>query len=107
MMQWLRQVKKEIVKKIAEKEIEGFIKEWIKYPYAWESETDINAELYIRIKSALRRKIPLTKCKYYEMVSEEYFDSIYCKPRIIFKRANFPDIVIFGELNPKVKDREN
>lgn len=100
---------KEIVK-IAEGEIKKFVKKWIKTPYAWESETDVHAELYMRIKSSLYRKgFKLNKCKYKNIVDAEYFDGVYCKPTTYFKKAKYPDIVIYKGVDKKYElgDREN
>lgn len=97
--------------KIAEIEIEKFAKEWQKTPYLWESETDVHAELYIRIKSSLRKKkfLPEKGNPYGDLIDEEYFDWIYCKPKTYIKKANYPDIVIYKDMGKKhrVGDREN
>ena len=89
---------------IAEKEIQKFVKKWIKTPYAWESETDVHAELYMNIKQALHKKgFKPIKCKYESIVNAEYFDGVYCKPTTYFKKANYPDIVIYKGTDTKYK----
>ncbi len=104
---------KEIVK-IVEGEIEKFVKEWIKTPYVWESETDVHAELYMRIKLSLHKKgLKPRQCTYTNgensMVDAEYIGRVYCKPKTYIKKANYPDIVIYkGAKNKyKNKDKEN
>lgn len=95
--------------KIAEREIEKFAKEWMVTPYAWESETDVHAEIYMRIKLSLRKKFPLGKYKYKGMRREEFFDWVYCKPKTYIKGANYPDLVIYKDtgMRRNVGDREN
>ena len=100
---------KQIVE-IAEGEISKFVKKWIKTPYAWESETDVHAELYMNIKRSLHKKgFEPSKCKYKNMIDLEVFDGVYCKPTTYFKKANYPDIVIYKGTDTKYKlgDREN
>ena len=95
---------------IAEREIKQFIKKWKKNPYHWESETDVHAELYIRIKSSLCKRFPLKKSKYKNMVKKEYFDWVYCKPKTsvkVDKRHCYPDIVIYkGAAHNEHNDNE-
>ncbi|MBU4304370.1 MAG: hypothetical protein KJ893_01895 [Candidatus Omnitrophica bacterium] len=105
----IKKHEKQIVE-IAEGEINKFIKKWIKTPYAWESETDVHAELYMNIKRSLHKKgFKPIKCKYKNIVDAECFDGIYCKPTTYFKKANYPDIVIYKGTDKKYKlgDREN
>lgn len=99
---------KEMVK-IAKIEVEKFAKEWIATPYVWESETDVHSDLYIRIKSSLRKKFPLVKYKYKGMAEEEYFDWVYCNPKTYTKGAKKPDLVIYKDSGKKrsVGGREN
>ena len=90
---------KKIVK-IAENEIVKFIKEWKKNPYLWGSETDIHAEIYIRIKKSLHKEFPIEKYQYRGMKKEECLDWIYCKSPIGRvkkgkKICDYPDISIF------------
>ena len=95
---------------IAEGEIKKFVKKWIKTPYVWESETDVHAELYMRIKLSLHKKgLKPSKCRYGSMVDAEYFDGVYCKPKTYIKKANYPDIVIYKGTGKKYElgDREN
>lgn len=86
---------------IAEREIKKFVGEWEKKPYLWESETDIHAEIYMRIKKSLRKVFPpKERYKYEKKDNEEYLDWVYCKPLITRSRKNqrkwyYPDIVIF------------
>jgi len=98
---------------MAEEEIEKFVKKWEKKPYLWESEFDVHAELYMRIKSSLHKEFPLEKSekfKYKGMVKKEHFDYIYCNPKTYAnKRAKKPDIVIYKNTGKEcnVGDREN
>lgn len=94
---------------IAEKEIRKFAREWQRNPYLWESETDIHAELYMRIKASLCKKFPLQKYKYKDMTKKEKFDWIYCKPKTYIKGANYPDLVIYKDNDNKhnIGNREN
>jgi len=104
-----KQYEKQIVK-IAEEEIDKFVKKWVRAPYAWESETDVHAELYMNIKRSLHSKgFKPSKCQYENIVDAEEFDEIYCKPTTYFKKANYPDIVIYkgDKTKYKLKDREN
>lgn len=95
---------------IAERAIRGFVEEWKKNPYLWESETDVHAERYSKIKSSLNKPI---ECKYEGyMEDDEKFSWIYCKPKIYIKgKTNYyyPDIVIYkkGLRARKVGKREN
>jgi len=91
---------------IANKEIKNFIHDWKKYPYRWESEADVHGELYVKIKSALCKKLSKsvrdrinTKFPCDGMVKEEEFNIIYCKPAIHIKKANYPDLVIYRPVN--------
>ena len=96
--------------KIAEREIEVFAKEWQKSPYLWESETDVHAELYIKIKASLRKKFPLRPYKYEGMAKEELFNWIYCKPKTyIGTKFTLPDLVIYKDAGEKcnVSNKEN
>lgn len=85
--------------KIADREIKKFIGEWEKKPYLWESETDIHAEIYMRIKKSVCKVFPLKeKYKYEKKANKEYFDWVYCKPLIKKSRKSkwcYPDIIIF------------
>ena len=96
----------EIVR-IAEGEIRRFIRDWKRNPYLWESEMDVHAELYMRIKSRLFQANVLPEEYQYQkdkMPTKEYFNSIYCKPLTHIEKANYPDLVIYKhtqELNKK------
>lgn len=101
---------------IAEGEIKKFVKAWEKNPYLWESEADVHAELYMNIKSSLRRKkfCPVETLYKNYMEDYEYFNWVYCKPKTYIKRekyAYYPDIVIYKQKNKKeirnVKEKEN
>lgn len=103
----------EIVR-IAERQVNKFIKRWKENSYLWESETDVHAELYMRIKLALRRKkyMPVEMTYKKDMNGSELFDLMYCKPKIYVagkKNAYFPDIAIYKKTQKKysVKKREN
>lgn len=101
---------KEIIK-IAEGEIKKFIKQWKKFPYKWETETDVHAELYGRIKSALRSYKPYL-AKYDKWKKPEYFNWIYCAPLTYYesndnKYRMQPDIVIYKRNKGVVKGRIN
>jgi len=100
-----------IMTDIATRELKDFVKKWKKNPYLWESETDVHAELYLKIKEAIRHKFPnLPRYKYEIKDKKQYFDRVYCKPPIA--RLNnrkrilrYPDIVVFiAEEDPKKKD---
>jgi hypothetical protein len=88
---------------IAENEIKRFAEEWMNNPYLWESETDVHAELYMRIKKSLHLhdKFSVRKYKYKDMVKEEYFDWIYCKPKTYIKGASYPDLIIYKDTDKK------
>ncbi|MFA6217790.1 MAG: hypothetical protein WDL87_09105 [Candidatus Omnitrophota bacterium] len=95
--------------RIVEGEIENFVKEWAKFPYAWESEADVHAELYFRIKSLLRKnKFRLQKYNAYrDLIDEEYVDWIYCKPKTyIKKKPYYPDILIYRNMGVKFSIKE-
>lgn len=91
---------------IAEEEVEKFAKkDWKKNPYLWETETDVHAELYNRIKEALKRMNKhLLRAKYEGFKKPEKFNRIYCKPPVyicwegIKKSKCFPDIVIYKDI---------
>ena len=104
--------------KIAEAEIEKFAKEWAKTPYAWESEADIHAELYMRIKSHVNKKYPPAEHKSCWKENgkielfKEVFDWVYCKPKTYIKAMNnccYPDLAIYKEKTSghPIKEREN
>lgn len=108
---------------IAKKEIKKFAKEWRKNPYLWESETDIHAELYCKIKASINKKFKCEekeKCYWEEngvektMPTKEYFDWVYCKPATYIKikgkrKCYYPDIVIYKNTRGKhvTKEGEN
>lgn len=103
----------------AEKVIKKFIAEWKKDPYLWESEADIHAELYARIKNTLHdnrfRPKPIRYMweengKKKEMAKAERFNWIYCEPKTyIGKKHKRTDIVIFKKLGKtyRIKEKEN
>lgn len=94
---------------IAKKEIEKFTKEWKRNPYVWESEADVHAELYNKIKL----KLCSVEYRYRkEMVQKETFSQVYCKPKIYIrgeKYCYYPDIVIYKNVREirNVGEREN
>ncbi|MFH1128957.1 MAG: hypothetical protein V1699_06075 [Candidatus Omnitrophota bacterium] len=87
---------KKIVK-IAEREVSKFVKEWKKYPYLWDSETDVHGELYVRIKGALEHLDKTTHCYKKYMNKEARFERVYCNPLTYIKKGEryHPDIVIY------------
>lgn len=107
---------------IAKEEIVKFSKKWFKDPYLWESEADIHAELYCKIKSSIHKEFKYKECKCSweengikkTMPKEERFDWVYCEPlthiKIEGKRKwYYPDIVIYKNTRGKhvTKEREN
>lgn len=100
-------------------EIKKFSKKWAKSPYRWESEADIHAELYMRIKLRINKKFPPSKhaCFWEEngkiKTVKEVFDWVYCKPKTYIKgdknNCYYPDIAIYKENtgNCLVKERKN
>jgi len=95
--------------KIAEDEVKKFAKEWKKNPYLWESEADIHAELYNRIKNCIDKP---SEYKYDDMEKAGKFNWIYCKPKTYLKgkrNCYYPDIVIYkkGSKIRKVSERQN
>ena len=107
---------------IAKREIEIFSKRWNNDPYLWESETDIHAELYWKIKSSINKefKCKKDKCCWEEngkiktIPTEAYFDWVYCKPATHIKiegkkKWYYPDIVIYKNTRGKhvTKEGEN
>lgn len=105
---------------IAKREIEIFSEKWKKDPYLWESEADIHAELYWKIKSSIHKEFKCKKfrCSWKEngeikkMLTEEYFDWVYCEPKTYIRGESncyYPDIVIYKDTGEKrfTKEREN
>ncbi|MBM3254524.1 MAG: hypothetical protein FJZ16_09745 [Candidatus Omnitrophica bacterium] len=99
---------KEIVE-IANRTVGRFIKLWKKNPYLWDTEADIHGELYVMIKSALKRKGLIRGCYKEYMDRKEYFSRVYCKPltHIGKNKKYYPDIVIYEKLTFKNKDEIN
>lgn len=109
---------------IIEREIKEFVKNWKQKPYLWESEADVHAELYKRIKSSINKYKKFRprkfKCTYEEngkrkeMPKKEWFGWIYLKPHTYTKingtkSSYYPDIVIYKDTGEKhhVKEKEN
>src|SRR3989338_5568054 len=96
---------KEIVK-IANRTVNRFRKLWEKDPYLWDVEADIHGELYVMIKSALKRKGLIRGCYKEYMEHKGNFNWIYCKPltHIRGRKKYYPDIVIYEKYAFKKND---
>jgi uncharacterized protein with PIN domain len=82
---------------IAENEVKELVKEWKKDPYLWDSEADIQGELYVRIKEKLK-KFKKIKGRYEKWMNHDaHFNMIYCNPLTYIEgRQHYhPDIVIY------------
>lgn len=112
-----KEKEKKIIK-IAEREIKKFVKEWKKDPYLWESELDVHAELYSKIKKALcsagfkprKSRCPFTENgRIKQLPTEEKFNWIYCAPKTYIKnkRNQHPDLVIYKDTKEITIDGTN
>lgn len=94
---------------IANRTVNSFRKLWENNPYRWDTEADIHGELYVMIKSALKRK-GLFRGRYKKhMDREEYFNRVYCKPLTHIGEGEkyYPDIVIYEKCTFKNNDNIN
>ena len=93
--------KQEKIVRIAMAKLREFVKEWKANPYLWWSEADVQAELYIRIKTALKKeKFFSVKFKSKNMEHENNFTRIYCTPPTYAGGEKYfrPDIAIYKSL---------
>ncbi len=87
--------------------IKRFIKNWQKSPYEWETEMDIQAEIYSRLARRFKLdKILKQKLKYDDVIKQfrnrpQTYRRVYCAPQTYYKTKSGkiekckPDIVIY------------
>ena len=90
----------EEVVRIAEEAVKELVKEWEKDPYLWDSEADIQGELYVRIKEKLKKFKKKKKDRYKKWMNHKaHFNMIYCNPLTYVegRQRYHPDIVIYED----------
>lgn len=103
------------VVEIADDQIKKFIRDWQKSPYEWNTEIDIQAEIYSRLVRQFKlHNVLIGKIKYKVVLDKfnntlQSYRRVYCEPFVYYKknkhdkkRSCYPDIVIYRDLaNPK------
>ncbi len=94
--------------------IRGFIRDWIKSPYVWGNEVDVQADIVCRLKRILGKKY--LSANYKEVGKEKKFCCVCCEPKLYYGGKHercYPDIVVYkvidleGNVPPDEKPGHN